>query len=98
MVVANYGVSFGIDIPGLTLASVLLLIFLAYWWWKEKSWPLMVVFVGGLLNLMDRLMFGFVRDYWKIPGTGLYNNINDWLIFVGLVIYLYQKWRQKRSK
>lgn len=98
MVVANYGVSFGVNFPGLAVVSFLLLVLLAYWWWKERSWGLILVLIGGSLNLLDRLMFGFVRDYWRIPGTGLYNNVNDWLIFLGLVVYLYQKWKKKKSK
>jgi lipoprotein signal peptidase len=89
--VTNYGVSFGLSFPGVLVWSILLLLFLIYWWWKDKSWGLLLMVFGGVLNLADRLIFGYVRDYWQIPGTNIYNNLNDWLIFVGLIIFLWEK-------
>jgi len=96
MMVANYGISFGLNFPGLLVINVLWLLILIYWWWKDRSWGLILVIVGGSLNLIDRLVFGYVRDYWQIWGTNLYNNGNDWLIFGGLLIYLWQKWQIKK--
>jgi lipoprotein signal peptidase len=46
------------------------------------------IFIGGFLNLFERIIFGYVRDYWNFLGVGLYNNINDWIIGVGVLICL----------
>lgn len=94
--VANYGMSFGLSFPGLLILNGLWLLGLVYWWWEDRSWGLVLMVVGGALNLADRIILGYVRDYWQIPGTGIYNNFNDWLIFGGLLLYLWQKWRNKK--
>ena len=63
-----------------------------FWWWKkEKSWPILLIIGGGLLNFGERVFLGYVNDYWRIPGTNLYNNFNDWLIFLGVVLYIWKK-------
>ena len=47
-----------------------------------------LIFIGGFLNLIERMVLGYVRDYWNFLGLGLYNNINDWIIGVGVLICL----------
>jgi lipoprotein signal peptidase len=94
--VANYGISFGISLPGLLVINGLLLLGLIGWWWKDRSWGLILIIIGGSLNLIDRIIYGYVRDYWQIPLTNIYNNFNDWLIFGGLLVYLWQKWQSKK--
>ena len=64
---------------------------LVWWWYKEKDWRLLLVILGGALNLGERLVRGYVTDYWIIPGTNIYNNLNDWLIFIGVILYLWKK-------
>jgi lipoprotein signal peptidase len=51
-----------------------------------------MVFVGAISNLLDRIIYSQVVDYFII-GTALIN-ISDILIVVGLVIYLLQVKRQ----
>jgi lipoprotein signal peptidase len=82
----------------LLLVVLITWLVLIYWAYREKSWPLWLVVVGGGLNLYQRWQWGYVIDYWKIPGTLLYNNINDWLIFIGFGTYLWTKFRQKKLK
>ena len=65
------------------------------WWWKRESLGKWFLIAGGLGNLLDRLRFGFVCDYWKILGAGIYNNLNDWLIFFGVLIIFWEIWRKK---
>jgi lipoprotein signal peptidase len=92
--VENRGVSFGWQIPGIEIISVLVLFLVIFCWWKgrEKGWWL--VFLGGGMNLGERIFYGKVTDYWPILGTGLYNNINDYLIFIGIGIILWEKWKK----
>lgn len=90
-VVRNSGISFGIEVHWIFVA----IFFVALLWWykKERSWPLLLVIIGGALNLWERMTLGYVRDYWRIPWTNIYNNFNDWLIFVGVIIYIWKKSR-----
>jgi lipoprotein signal peptidase len=85
--VKNYGISFGIDSPvlmGLNLVFIVLFFFLAL----KKGRGYWLIFIGGFLNLIERFFLGYVRDYWNFLGTGLYNNINDWIIGIGVLICL----------
>ena len=49
--------------------------------------------VGGWINLIDRLIFGYVRDYWTLGWV--YNNLADWLIQIGIIIFLSELWIKK---
>lgn len=88
----NYGISFGLNV--VFLVPILLLGLPAItWWWivKEKEWSWLLLLVGGYVNLIDRIIYqGGVRDYWRIPGLGIYNNLGDWLIFAGVLISLFK--------
>lgn len=51
---------------------------------------------GGCVNLIDRIRYGGVCDYWKIWGINIYNNIADWLIFIGVVLLIINLiWKKK---
>ncbi|MFA6007448.1 MAG: signal peptidase II [Candidatus Shapirobacteria bacterium] len=95
----NTGISFGWQIPGTEFLGLVLIIVLFYIWsrdWRVWGWGLIIL--GGGLNLGERFLIGGVRDYWLIPGTSIYNNINDYLIALGvgeLIIYFLWKKRQK---
>ena len=85
--VKNYGISFGMNGDVLIVLSIIfILLFLVFAIKKGRGYWL--IFIGGLLNLIDRIIFGYVRDYWNFLGVGLYNNINDWIIGVGVLICL----------
>lgn len=93
VVVFNSGASFGLMVN----KWLVLVFWLFFCWWLEDKrflgWYLLVV--GGGVNLVDRIRLGWVRDYWKLPFFSVYNNIGDWLIFLGLVIILWESWRTK---
>lgn len=90
--VINEGISFGIGIPMVELMIGLVLIGMLFWWWRQrknkKSFGLLLIILGGVLNLISRFQHGGVIDYWKIPGVPIYNNLADWIIFVGVIWYL----------
>lgn len=97
--IINTGISFGWRVPAIEILSLVLLFFLFYIWsrdWKKWGWALIIL--GGLLNFGERCLTGGVRDYWLIPGTLIYNNVNDYLIAIGagelLVNFIWKK-RQK---
>lgn len=49
------------------------------------------------MNIYDRIRYGYVVDNWNLAGV-LYNNLADYIIFAGLVIYGYSYFvRRRRS-
>lgn len=92
-VIKNYGISFGFSgflVVFLSILFVVLFLFLAI----KKGKGYWLIFIGGFLNLIERLIFGYVHDYWNFFGTGLYNNINDWIIGIGVFICLIDLWKK----
>lgn len=87
----NSGASFGIEFVGLNILSLFLLILLLFIWRKDKNWGWLLIILGGLLNLIERLVNGYVFDYLPIFGTNIYNNVNDYLIFIGGIIVVWKK-------
>lgn len=85
--VKNYGISFGINgVFFIVLSIIFVLLFLVLS--IKKGGGYWFIFIGGFLNLVERMVLGYVRDYWNFLGLGLYNNINDWIIGVGVLICL----------
>lgn len=93
--IKNYGISFGQIIPGMLWLQGGVWLMTCWWLLKSKNWRVGLIVVGGGLNLWQRIQWGYVVDYWRIPMTDVYNNINDWLIFGGVVLYLWQKIAKK---
>lgn len=98
MTVVNEGVSFGIDFYGVELISGIFLILLMVIWWRKKAaWGILLMVLGGFLNVLERIVYGGVKDYWKIPFTSLYNNINDYLIALGVIqLIWYIIWKKRQ--
>lgn len=96
--IINYGISFGASIPALLWINGIVIVILVIWYIKSRNWGLILVIGGGILNWWERYKNGYVVDYWKIPGTNIYNNINDWLIFLGLLLVLWHFVRVKKLK
>lgn len=92
----NNGASFGIDFVGLNLTSILLLVFIFFTWRKDKSEGWVIIMLGGIMNLTERLLNGGVVDYWRIPMTNIYNNFNDYLIFIGGIMVVWDKWKNHK--
>lgn len=87
--VINTGISFGVLISSniiyFTLISILFI-----WLYKEQMW---LILAGGLANLVSRFVWGGVVDYWNFYGL-FSNNLADWMIGIGVVIYLIPRARQ----
>ncbi len=85
--IANYGVSFSLKVPFLLFIICLFLVWLGWQFALNPRGDGLIVLAGGFVNCFDRLKYGYVRDYWHVAGTGIYNNLPDWLIFIGLLWY-----------
>lgn len=94
-VIKNYGVSFGINGWFFVFLNIFFVILLTKYWWKYNYFGLNLIVVGGWVNAIDRLFLGYVRDYWKL-GI-IYNNLADWIIQIGVIIFLSKLWI-KRSR
>lgn len=92
----NNGASFGIDFVGLNMTSIILLLFIFFTWRKDRSNGWVIILLGGVMNLVERIINGGVNDYWKIPFTNIYNNFNDYLIFVGGIMVIWDKWKKSK--
>jgi len=96
IVVKNYGISFSIYWVNSLLLNIIFILIIGWFYWKEKSYFLSLVLIGGLINIVDRLVFGYVRDYWNFGGA-LINNLNDWLIGVGVLLFLLEMiWKKQK--
>lgn len=65
------------------------LILLIFMWSILKKYPIILgLFQGGAVsNVLDRLVYGGVRDWLAVPILGLRNNFADWAIVIALVWY-----------
>jgi len=93
----NKGISFGFEFPWLFGVVLVVWFLVLIWWIKDKSRGLLLILIGGGLNLGERWWWGGVRDYWKIPMTNIYNNLADWLIMAGIIWYIWEI-AKKKSK
>ena len=55
---------------------------------KRGRGGLALILIGGVANLMSRVLYGGVVDNLSLAGV-LYNNLADYLIFFGVVWYGY---------
>jgi signal peptidase II len=95
-IVKNYGISFGINGSMFIFLSILFVLILSFIFNKTKSFGLGLMLAGGLINLIDRIVFGYVRDYWYLTGQ-VYNNLADWLIGMGVLLcFIEYLWIKKK--
>lgn len=92
-IIKNYGISFGVNGGFFIILNIIFLVILTKIWFKNNLLSLGLMLVGGWINLIDRLIFGYVRDYWTLGWV--YNNLADWLIQIGVIIFLSELWIKK---
>lgn len=92
----NLGISFGFgknflsaNLISLFIFSLLLLLFFLLKKQQLWHWSLVFFFAGGISNLIDRVIFGGVKDF--LPFLSLSNNLADYFIIIGLVIFIYDQ-------
>jgi len=94
-IILNQGISFNyLNFIPSNLMTVLMLFFVGgVFLLFKKEWLLHStssgIFFGGVIsNILDRIFFGAVKDWLRIPFFDVYNNLADWFIFVGLAMFL----------
>jgi lipoprotein signal peptidase len=95
-IMKNYGLSLSLNSPNLILLNIVFVFILGYWYIKKPSRGLFLILIGGGVNLIDRLYLGYVRDYWNLGG-GVVNNLNDWIIGIGVLLFLIELiWKKSK--
>lgn len=93
MDIRNEGVSFGWSGLGVVWLNLGLLVGLTWFGWKRNYTGVNLILLGGWVNMIDRLLFGYVRDYWQLGSV--YNNIADWIISIGVGIFIWELWKKR---
>lgn len=93
--VENRGISFGFGGRWVIIFSLSLLSWLTYFWGRNDSLGLGLILIGGWVNMIDRMVWGYVRDYWRL--ITVYNNIADWMIGLGVGIFIWNLWKKNRK-
>jgi len=105
----NRGIGFGLPVPSaatisLTMIILFLIVFLFYKQVLSNGIrykvlgisSLLLIFVGALSNLIDRIFFGYVVDYFFVL-TG-YINLADIMIVSGFIIYIIKVSKRENIK
>ena len=100
--VTNDGMAFGLNFPGgiyfFTSVSLLMTVFLGWYFWQQKEndltlrLSLALILAGAIGNLIDRMLFGTVVDFFDFM-IGNYHwyifNIADASVTTGMILYIY---------
>ncbi|MCB9790637.1 signal peptidase II [Candidatus Nomurabacteria bacterium] len=86
------GNTFGTVSYTIVLANVfaIVIVLLSFLYFHKSGF--IIVFIGGLSNLVDRIFLGGVCDYLRIGA--LRYNINDVVIVIGIVFIIYEILRE----
>lgn len=85
----NYGISFGFFLGSVGIYLNFLILAVFGWFFSKKpSWGLSLILSGGISNLIDRLLSGYVIDFLKLPGLGFHFNLADVFITLGVLLIL----------
>ncbi len=100
--VTNDGMAFGINFPGgiyvFSVISIILTAIIFVYLWKEQyshflmRLSLALIFAGAIGNLIDRILFGKVVDFFDFM-IGNYHwyifNVADSSVTIGMAVFLY---------
>jgi signal peptidase II len=80
----------------LTIFSFLMLIVFSYLFFKHKKYRLIIslVLAGIMGNLIDRLIFGYVRDFIDLRVWPVFNLADAYLV-VALLLFIYFEYFKK---
>lgn len=92
--ILNPGISFGFfSGPLLTLLLLGILIAVVVFLTRHRAPAIPTGLLVGAAssNLLDRLVFGGVRDIFALPVINVYNNLADWAIVIAVVwLFIWQ--------
>jgi signal peptidase II len=94
----NYALPFGLDFGVRANTTVLFLAYAVVGWLllrmklesRLAQWGRIIFLAGAVSNLVDRIVFGYVRDFADL-GLGFVFNLADVFIVVGLMMVVFIK-------
>lgn len=98
----NYQFAFSLPLPHVLMYSIYIIAIVFILWYVVHSWATLttlarlgwgLVIAGGLSNIGERILLGYVRDFIYIA-TGVFN-IADGFILLGAILILTQNFRRK---
>ncbi len=101
----NPGVAFGIMIPSVAIVILFVVVMivcvrlmLAHWRQRDglQVSALLLIIAGGASNMLDRVYFGQVIDYFDLKFYTIFN-LADVMIFVGVMILLVLMYFKKQK-
>jgi len=108
--VENSGIAFGINFPGgsviFPIASIIATVAVFYYLWLVRKDQIVVrlslaLILGGAIgNLIDRLLFGKVVDFFDFSIVGYHwpvFNVSDSSVTIGLILFLYSSFIIKNT-
>lgn len=93
----NVGVALGIPVPGsamyVLLATLIVVVGFIGWSALRKRqllawWASTLIFTGATSNLLDRLHYGYVRDFLQLAFWPTTANLGDWMVTVGAILLI----------
>lgn len=99
--VCNSGGAFGADISTGILFGVTLgiLVLFGVQWWREEEpllvWAWVILFSGGLSNLLERVFSGCVTDYIVVSYIPTFN-LADVLLTIGAAGIVLSIWQRRK--
>ncbi len=86
------------------IISIIIFSIFLYWYLKEKDslskiYRMSYVFIleGAFSNILDRILYGYVIDFIDFKVWPVFN-LSDTLISLGLIIFIFRIWGEKRNK
>lgn len=101
----NKGIAFGIGVYSVILWVLIIAIIIGLAYWSIKYFikqkfnlhlSLVLVFFGALSNVIDRLTYGYVIDYFDLKVWPVFN-LADCMVVVGVVLFTLRLKRRARD-
>lgn len=93
----NPGISFGWGnaMPSWILTGVLTVLIGVIWWlarsfWQRHLFITGLFFGGAVSNILDRWIWGAVRDWLPLPFTNIHNNLADYALAAAVLLIAYE--------
>jgi lipoprotein signal peptidase len=83
---------------GAIIFSLVVMIWVFRSWWVQHPVVAGVFFGGVSSNLLDRVLFGGVRDWLPVPVLQLHNNLADWAVVGSLAFVAILTLRENKRK
>lgn len=97
----NPALAFSIKFPqsSIIIFSILILLGLLILIWQKTRFlfPVVLIFLGALSNLFDRISYGYVVDYFYLFPIS-YFNLADLLIFSGVILFIIKLYWHEQKK